>query len=97
MDLATQTEHRRLAILRHLDLLPQFASNASIIRDVLAGVGIATTEDQLRTALAWLQEQEFVKLMHRDDITIAEITSRGGEVARGEAIVPGIARPTRRS
>ena len=93
MDLSTATEHRRLAILRHLDALPQFVSNASIIRDVLHGVAIATSEDQLRTALAWLQEQELIRLQHRDEVTIAEITGRGSEVARGEVVHPGVARP----
>lgn len=93
MDHSTATEHRRLVVLRHLDALPNFASNASIIRDVVHAYGIATTEDQLRTALAWLEEQELIRLRHSDEVTIAEITGRGSEVARGEALHPGVARP----
>lgn len=89
----SQTEQRRLDILRHLDALPQFASNALIIGDVLRGRGIATTEDQLRAALAWLEEQELVRLRHGDEVTIVEIRGRGSEVARGAAVHPGVARP----
>jgi hypothetical protein len=93
MDHTTATEHRRLAILRHLDALPQFSSNASIIRDVLAGVGVPSSEDQLRQALAWLEEMGLVRLRHAEEVTIAEITGRGSEVARGEALAPGVAGP----
>lgn len=96
MDHATASEHRRLAILRHLAELSTYTSNASILADVLRGLGIATTEDQLRAALTWLQEAELVKLTHHDDFTVATATGRGVEVARGEAVHPGVKRPSAR-
>lgn len=93
MDASTVAEHRRLAILRHLEALEQFVSNASILGDVLRGVGIPTTEDQLRATLAWLQEAGLARYSEREGFTIVEITGRGAEVARGEAVHPGVRRP----
>ena len=93
MDQTSTTEQRRLAILRHLEALAQFTSNDAILADVLRGIGIATTGDQLRSALAWLQEQDLVRLDEKDDFLLVEITGRGAEAARGEARIPGVARP----
>lgn len=93
---ATAREHRRIAILRHLDALPQYGANASILLDVVRGVGVATTADQMRGELSWLEEQDLVRLQHNDTFTLAEITSRGSEVAQGNVIAPGVKRPSAR-
>ena len=51
-----ETEHRRLAILRHLEKSSEFTSNASILIDVVNGVGVVTTEAQMRAAGVVLTE-----------------------------------------
>ena len=97
MDQASTTEQRRLAILRHLEALAQYVSNDAILADVLRGIGISTTGDQLRSTLAWLQEQDLVRLDEKDDFLLVEITGRGAEAARGEVRIPGVARPRPRT
>ena len=97
MDLKLIGEHRRLAILRHLAGSANYTSNLSILGDVLRGVGLGATEDQMRSTLAWLEEQELVELRHYDEgLVLAAATARGVEVARGEAVHPGVRRPSAR-
>tara|TARA_R100000789_G_scaffold22590_2_gene25348 strand:+ start:1113 stop:1415 length:303 start_codon:yes stop_codon:yes gene_type:complete len=93
---ATLRKHRRLAILRHLEQVSGYTANASILRDVLNGVGVGSTFDQVTTELAWLQEVGMVTVADHGDFVIAEATRRGIEVARGEAVHPDIQRPSAR-
>jgi hypothetical protein len=91
-----ETEHRRLAILRHLERSSDYTSNASILIDVVRGVGIATSEDQMRAALAWLGEAELVEMTDHGHVVIATATSRGADVAMGRVVHPGVKRPSAR-
>ncbi|MGR3501591.1 VpaChn25_0724 family phage protein [Pseudaestuariivita sp.] len=91
------TAHRRLSILRHLAQSSEYTSNASILVDVCRGVGIPTTTDQMRTTLAWLQEQELIELTDHSHVVIATATARGVEVAHGQAAHPGVKKPSPRS
>ncbi|HAW49177.1 MAG TPA: hypothetical protein DCX34_18420 [Roseovarius sp.] len=93
---ATVRKHRRLAILRHLEQVSGYTANASILRDVLHGVGVSSTFDQVITELAWLQENGMVTVSDHGDFVIAEATLRGIEIARGEATHPDIQRPRAR-
>lgn len=93
---ATIRKHRRLAILRHLEQVSGYTANASILRDVLNGVGVGSTFDQVITELAWLQEQGMVLMQDHGEFVIAEATLRGIETARGEATHPDIQRPRAR-
>lgn len=93
----TTTEHRRLAILKHLERSSSYTSNASILIDVVRGVGVATSDDQMRAALAWLDEQDLVELTDHGHVVIATATARGAEVARGDAVHPGVKRPSARA
>lgn len=88
----TLRRHRRLAILRHLEACPGYTSNASILRDVLAGVGLPCTSDQVATELAWLAEQGFATVTG-SDFLVAAATARGAEIARGLASHPEVQRP----
>jgi hypothetical protein len=65
----TVREHRRAAILRHLEQSGDYTSNAAILADVLNGIGIATTRDQAIGELAWLQEQGLASLTDHGDFT----------------------------
>lgn len=89
----TLGRHRRLAILRHLEASPGYTSNGPILRDVLAGVGLPCTTDQLATELAWLAEQGFVVLAGGETFQVAAATARGAEIARGLASHPEVQRP----
>jgi hypothetical protein len=89
----TVRKHRRLAILRHLEACVDYTSNASILGDVLDGVGVTSTRDQVITELAWLKENGFVSYEDRADFIVAEATRRGVEIARGIATHPEIQRP----
>ncbi len=85
--------HRRLAILRHLEQVTDYTSNASILSDVLHGVGVASTHSQIVTELAWLQEQGFVTYEDTGAFVVVEATRHGVEIARGLATHPEIQRP----
>jgi hypothetical protein len=89
----TLRRHRRLAILRHLEGCAEYTSNASILEDVLRGVGVGSTRSQVVTELAWLAENGLVRLDDLGDVVIATATGRGVEIARGLAGHPEIQRP----
>ncbi len=91
----TLRKHRRLAILRHLEALPEYTSNASILQDVLAGVGLPSTRDQVTTEIAWLREQGFVTTQG-EAFMVVTATARGAEIARGIATHPDVQRPSPR-
>jgi len=93
----TIRKHRRLAILRHLEGCVDYPSNASILVDVLDGVGVASSRDQVITELAWLKENGFVDYEDRADFIVVEATRRGVEIARGRAAHPDIQRPSPRA
>ena len=94
---ATLRKHRRLAILRHLERCSEFTSNASILVDVLRGVGVTSTRSQVITELAWLAENGFTENDDRGDFVITTATERGIEIAQGQATHPDIQRPNPRN
>lgn len=87
----TLRQHRRLAILRHLDLAPEYTSNRSMLRDVLNDLGVSSTADQVTTEIAWLREQGLVTTAAEGYVVSA--TERGVEVGRGVAAHPDVKRP----
>jgi hypothetical protein len=89
----TVRKHRRLAILRHLEQCGEYTSNASILTDVLAGVGVHSTRAQVTTELIWLQDSGFVRLTDHGEFVVATATQEGVEVAQGLSVHPDIQRP----
>lgn len=89
----TLSRHRRIAVLRYLEAAPHYSSNSSILTDVLRGLGVTSTYDQVVTELLWLKEQGFVLVEDLGGITIATATPRGVEIATGAATHSGIQRP----
>ncbi len=85
--------HRRLAILRHLEACSEYTSNASILTDVLRGVGVTSTRSQVITELVWLRENGFITSVDQGDFVIASATGSGIEIAQGVAVHPEIQRP----
>lgn len=96
MPVKPETEHRRLAILRHLEKSSDYTSNASILVDVVRGVGVPTSDDQMRAALAWLSEAELIEMTDHGHVVIATATAHGADVALGRVLHPGVKRPTAR-
>ena len=84
--------HRRLAILRHLEGCAEYTSNAAILGDVLAGLGLGATHDQIVTEAMWLRDQGLVRVAD-DGFCVIAATRAGAEIARGVTTHPDIQRP----
>jgi len=89
----TLSKHRRLAILRHLEKSADYTSNVSILTDVLNGLGVSSSRDQVVTDLTWLKENGFVSYSEAGDFIVVSVTARGVEIALGRARHPEIQRP----
>lgn len=88
-------EDRRLVMLRLLAGQNAYRSNSSVLHAGLHHLGVAATRDDVRTDLAWLAEQSLVRLSEAvPSVQVAELTSRGFDVAKGHAVVPGVSRPS---
>ncbi|MFN3938719.1 MAG: hypothetical protein ACK4KW_14215 [Gemmobacter sp.] len=92
-DQTTLRRHRRLAILRHLRECAGYTANGSILYDVLNGVGVTSTHDQLTTELVWLRDQGMVEIEDLGFALLATATTRGIEIAAGLASHPDVQRP----
>lgn len=90
---ATLRKHRRLAILRFLKDSAEYTANGSIIRDVLNGLGVTSTADQVTTELVWLRENGFITVEDLGPVLLATATTRGVEIAQGVTTHPDIQRP----
>lgn len=88
-----QTEDRRLMILRLLAEIPGYAANEYVLRAALGDYGHAVSADRLRGDLAWLTEQELLRLETPAGLTVAHLLPRGQDVGAGHAQAPGVARP----
>lgn len=89
-----ETEGRRLGVLRILSRRNQFTSNEYSLNDELAAAyGHHVSRDKLHSDLAWLEEQDLVITQQPRAGWLATLTSRGNDVAKGVAFVPGVARP----
>lgn len=87
--------HLRLTLLRLLGEQPGYRANSSILTSAAdASAGFAVSRDQVRTELAWLAEQGLATLDEAiPGLSVATLTERGADVARGRAVVPGVQRP----
>jgi len=85
---------QRLVILRLLAEQIAYKANSSVLTMRMDQLGHALSRDQVRTHLAWLHEQQLVVA---DEpvigVTVATLTERGMDVAKGRAVVPGVKRP----
>ncbi len=92
----TIQEHLRLTLLRLLAEDPDYTMNDSLLTDLTADYGFTPSRDKVRTELSWLKEQGLVTADNDPHITIATLTERGFDVAKGRVTVPGIKRPSPR-
>jgi Fe2+ or Zn2+ uptake regulation protein len=87
--------HARLAVLRALTETPGHSANDSLLSMEMERLGLPVTRDQLRTQLAWLEEQGLVRLVRpTDSLIVVTLRERGGDVAIGRASVEGVQRPS---
>ncbi len=94
MNYATHlAEDRRLVILKLLAQTPQYSINEYVLRTALGTFGHAVSQDRLRADLAWLAEQELLKVETIATLQVATLSQRGLDVAEGRATVPGVKRP----
>lgn len=84
---------RRLVILRLLADSSGYSANEYTVQAVLEDMAHAVSQDKLRGELAWLGEQALLALSMVGGVTIARLTERGLDVARGRVQVPGVKRP----
>ena len=91
---ATQ-QHLRLIILRLLEGSRGYASNDSVLVDVIPSLGLTPTRDQVAGTLTWLDEQGLVSVeIVAGDLRVVKLTQRGVDVARGMGEHPGVKRPS---
>jgi hypothetical protein len=90
-------EDRRLTILRTLEQDPDYSVNDFVLKRALEQLGHGVSRDVLRGDLAWLKDQQLVRLREVDDggIWIVTATEDGADVAKGRRH-PGVARPSPR-
>jgi Fe2+ or Zn2+ uptake regulation protein len=92
----TIQEHLRLTLLRLLAEDPDYTMNDSLLTDLTENYGFTPSRDKVRMELSWLAEQGLIRTDNDPKITIAILTERGADVARGRVTVPGIKRPSPR-
>jgi len=87
--------HARLAVLRALTEAARHSANDSVLLMLMESLGLPVTRDQLRTQLAWLEEQGLIRVQRPTDaLVVAVLRERGADVAVGRATVPGVQRPS---
>lgn len=87
-----RAEHTRLGVLQILSTRPDYTDHIHGLRAALDARGDRLSADQLRSALAWLDEQGLCSTAP-GDLAVATLSMRGYDVASGRAICPGVARP----
>lgn len=87
------SEDVRLRILEILEEEPDYSHNEDVVRMALGAIGHNVSRDKLRTYLAWLEEQDLVKLEDAAGLQVVTLTGRGEDAALGRTRVPGVKRP----
>lgn len=85
--------HRRLYILKTLQVSAGYRMSAELLREALGRIGYVTPMAVLEADLAWLKQLDLLGTTDLCGMTIAMLRSEGVEVADGTTIIPGIARP----
>ena len=86
-------EQARLAILEILSTDSAYRHNEGVLYSALHQLGHSASSDQVRSELAWLEEQGLIRVETVGDVSVASLLERGLDCARGLTRVPGVARP----
>ncbi len=93
---ALLAEDRRLVILRCLTEVPGYEANESVLRTGLAHFGHRVAGDLVRADLQWLSDHGLLRIetlaANAGDLWLATLTVAGNDVARGDAVHPGVKR-----
>lgn len=87
-------QDRRLVILRFLHEDDDYGLNTSVLQTALHSIGHGCSRDCVASECAWLAEQGLVRVEQVGAVTVVYLTARGVDVALGQAIVPGVKRPS---
>lgn len=87
-------EDARLTVLRFLVMEKHWSMNEFVLKTALEQMAHTLSRDQVRTQLAWLEEQGLVTIVEVSGWKVARLTSRGEEAANGTITVPGVKRPS---
>lgn len=82
----------RLKILQLLRRAGEQPLNHEVVRLALETMSIRMTNEQVRNEFAWLAEMGTVTVMPVAHLTVASLTERGDDVARGLSVIAGITR-----
>lgn len=88
---ATYAKHRRLSILRLLNVAPV---NCSILTDQVNDMGVPSTRDQVRNDMRWLAEQGLIQIEEIGSLLRGVITQSGSEVSQGRSVRDGVKKPS---
>ena len=86
-------EDRRLTILLLLAEASDYKANQFLLQSALDGFGHTVSMDRLRADLAWLAEQGLLNVVPTAGVEIAQLSSRGLDVAQDRVHHPGVKRP----
>lgn len=86
-------EDRRLTILKLLAESGGYSCNEYLLQTALEQFGHSVSADRLRSDLAWLAEQELIRIETPGDVQLAHAVQRGLDVAAGRTVAPGVKRP----
>jgi len=86
-------EDQRLALLRFLAEMPEWAANASVLTDAMRHIGHRISRDKVLAELQWLAEQGLLRLRYVENVLVCTLTERGLDVSSGNARCPGVKRP----
>lgn len=84
---------RRLVILRVLLDSPGYSANDSLLNSALGTLGHKVSRDLIQTEMYYLEEQGLIKIEEVLGVIVANATSRGIDVATGQALHHGVNRP----
>lgn len=89
------TEDRRLAELRFLAEDNDYSLNDSVMQTALEQIGHSVSREVIWADFAYLEELGLIRVEKPlgGRVTVARLTPRGEDVARGRATVPGVKKP----
>lgn len=88
-----EQEQRRLTILQLLAKDQDYSINDTLLQQLLGQIGHGVAMPVVHADLAWLEQLGLLATSELPGCTIAILRNDGLDVAKGVAVVPGIARP----